>query len=89
MLKSLHRLSSRHRDAVLSSTTCGCFYCLKRFSPTTIAKWTDQKQTALCPHCGIDSVLPENGIASLSDELLRVMKQVWFQRRPTCPVLNR
>jgi hypothetical protein len=36
----------------------GCFYCIPVFDVEEIEEWIDGGQTALCPHCGIDSVLP-------------------------------
>jgi hypothetical protein len=36
----------------------GCFYCVTVFDVQEIDEWIDGGQTALCPHCGIDSVLP-------------------------------
>jgi hypothetical protein len=48
-----------HRTRVLASKNVGCFYCLKIFSPAEIEEWT-LDGCALCPHCGIDSVLPES-----------------------------
>lgn len=56
-LQAAHRHSSLHRGEVLASDTCACFYCLKSFPPSEIGEWVDDGQTALCPRCGIDSVL--------------------------------
>ena len=62
-----HRCSSNHRELILASDVCGCFYCLSIFSSSEIEHWVDAQedeadinetgQTALCSHCGIDSVL--------------------------------
>jgi hypothetical protein len=50
-----------HRDEILASDMCGCFYCLAVFPPNEVTEWTDKTvgigQTALCPKCGIDSVI--------------------------------
>ena len=56
-----HQHSSNHRVELSSSSTCGCFHCSSIFPPGTIQEWVDEDedglgQTALCPHCGIDSV---------------------------------
>jgi hypothetical protein len=42
--------------------------------------WGNDKNgaTALCPFCGVDSVLPDNTI-DLSEELLNEMHKVWFE----------
>ncbi|WP_156110575.1 MULTISPECIES: hypothetical protein [Listeria] len=36
------------------------------------------EDTALCPYCMIDSVLPESDILPLSREFLNDMHQQWF-----------
>jgi hypothetical protein len=54
----------RHRDEILGSEVCGCFYCPAVFPPSKIKEWVDTKdgigQTALCPKCDIDSVIGSN-----------------------------
>lgn len=40
---------------------CGCFRCLATFAPEVVDEWVEERdgrQTALCPCCGVDSVLP-------------------------------
>lgn len=77
-----HRHSSNHREEVLASQICGCFYCLKTFSPSQITEWVDKWQnvgmTALCPQCGIDSVLSSESGYPITIEFLRKMRQHWF-----------
>src|SRR5688572_5370679 len=60
--QAAHAHSSNHRAEILDSSVCGCFYCLATFPPVEIQDWVDedsggQGQTALCPRCGIDSVI--------------------------------
>ena len=71
-----HAASSRHRLQLEHAEKCGCFYCLKTFPVTEIEEWIDNDQTALCPKCGIDSVIPfgQDG----DHELLKRMQQFWF-----------
>ena len=77
-----HRHSIRHRDEVLRSEQCGCFYCLAVFLPSSIVEWCDTVsgvgQTALCPHCGIDSVIGSAAGFPLTQDFLTRMKQYWF-----------
>jgi hypothetical protein len=89
-LEGIHRHTSDHRDRVERSVQCGCFYCLATFAPAEITEWVDPPEgsdwgkkgkTALCPRCGIDSVLPDDVPgAPLSGDLLEAMKQHWFER---------
>jgi hypothetical protein len=52
-----HTHAARHRNEIERSEQCGCFYCLETFVPGEIQDWTDDGATAMCPRCGIDSVL--------------------------------
>jgi Zn finger protein HypA/HybF involved in hydrogenase expression len=52
--------------------SCGCFKCLEIFDISEIKEWTDNDQTAICPKCNADSVLPE------TDNLEAINKH-WFK----------
>ena len=75
---SAHKHSSIHREKLLSSEKCGCFYCLEIFKPSEINDWCDGEQTALCPKCGIDSVIGSNSKYSIEKDFLYQMKKHWF-----------
>lgn len=53
--------------------SCGCFKCLEIFDVNEIKEWTDNDQTAICPKCNADSVLPE------TDNLEAINKH-WFKK---------
>lgn len=74
------KYTSDHRKAIGKSTICGCFYCLSTFKPDEIKEWIDNNQTALCPKCGIDSVLGEFSGYPITPEFLEAMKQHWFDK---------
>ncbi len=74
-LKQLHKFSSLHRETILGGDDCSCFYCESVYDPKQIVRWTDDKQTAICPKCGIDSVLP----GEVVPELLLKMHEYWFE----------
>lgn len=63
-----------NRSMIQNSTQCGCFHCLAIFSPKEIKNWmpvqeTDEEfgppvrreETALCPKCGLHSVVGDAG----------------------------
>ncbi len=81
-LQALHRHCSSHRAEILASQQCGCFYCLEIFGPSEIRQWSDGPppgQTAECPRCGIDSVLPDSLPGeTLTRDLLVEMHRAWF-----------
>jgi hypothetical protein len=78
-----HQYCSQHRDQLLKSDLCGCFYCKHIFSPSEILDWVDEDkdgigQTALCPHCGIDSVIGSKAGFPISFVFLETMHKYWF-----------
>ena len=80
---SAHEHSSNHREELMQSDLCGCFYCLKVFSPTEIIEWVDEDENgigscALCPKCGIDSVIGSASGYPITESFLRKMYQHWF-----------
>ncbi len=68
-----HGHASKHRETIEASAICVCFSCFARFKPAAIASWIDAKQTALCPKCGLDSVLGEASGSRIDDAFLRRM----------------
>lgn len=78
-LKRAHKFCSLHREQVLVSATCACFYCQETFPPSSIEDWTDDDQTALCPKCGIDSVIGDASGEPIGDAaFLSSMYAHWF-----------
>jgi hypothetical protein len=80
-----HRHSIRHREEVEQSEECGCFYCMRSFAPGEILDWVDDsikpgqiEETALCPYCGIDSVLGSKSGYPMTQEFLEEMNDHWF-----------
>lgn len=79
IIKASHKHSSQHKDEILQSNNCSCFYCLTTFSSASIVEWTDKGQTALCPHCGIDSVIGDKSGYPITDiDFLKQMNSFWF-----------
>jgi hypothetical protein len=85
-----HQHSSEHRQELLASGICGCFYCLKIFAPGEVTEWVDwppgtpedqelgMGTTALCPYCGIDSVIGDRSGFPVTKQFLQQMHQHWF-----------
>ena len=82
-----HKHSMGNRDEILSSERCGCFYCLEIFLPKEVKEWIDEKkgvgQTALCPRCGIDSVIGSRSGYPITAKFLQLMKEYWFVSQKT------
>jgi hypothetical protein len=82
-LLAAHDRSSNHRAEVMGSISCGCFCCCQTFAPTEITEWTDddkdgQGQTAICPRCGVDSVIGSKSGIDISQDFLSRMSDYWF-----------
>ena len=74
-----HVHSSNHKETLLKDEKCGCFYCTEIFSPNEIDEWVmDPGGTALCPYCGVDSVIGESSGYPITKEFLEAMKNYWF-----------
>ena len=74
------KLVKLNRTAIRNSTECGCVYCMEIFDPQQVTEWCidfdKAKQqfcddTALCPKCGIDSVIPNYLIKYTKEDLTR------------------
>ena len=81
-LEAAHKHSFGNRDEVMASSRCGCFYCLKVYSPAEIFDWIDEFNpagcTAQCPRCGIDSVIGDASGIAIGEDFLRKMNQHFF-----------
>lgn len=74
-----HEFSSNHKEQILKDEKCGCFFCLRIFNPNEIVDWIeDEKGTAICPYCDIDSVIGESSGYPITKEFLKKMKEYWF-----------
>lgn len=76
-----HSKSFKNFKAIQQSKKCGCYYCKKIFDATEIDEWVtendDGQKTALCPYCGIDSVIQDFNV-NVTPELLTKMNEEWF-----------
>ena len=88
-IKDAHRLCATNRKLVRASKKCGCFHCEAVFAPSSIDEWIEETQgnysmapdpfTAVCPHCGIDSVLGDACQYPVTDPaFLHAMRIHWF-----------
>lgn len=77
-----HSHSTRNRQEIGQSTSCGCFHCRAIFPPTEVVEWVDEgDQTALCPCCGIDSVIGSASGYPITSAFLGRMRKHWFGSR--------
>ncbi len=74
-----HTHAADHRAELERSAVAGCFYCLAVFEPNEIKDWVDDGKCALCPKCGIDSVIGDaSGFPIADKKFLHEMNGFWF-----------
>jgi hypothetical protein len=83
LVVAAHKYSSLHKNQIMESPECGCFYCMSVFNPSEIVDWVDEDNplgpTALCPKCGIDSVIGSlSGFPIKDIDFLKQMHKKWF-----------
>ena len=77
LLTQAHKHCTNNRDAINASTVCGCFYCEATYSPSEVREYVCGGKDAVCPKCGIDSVLADSSL-EITGPFLRAMYDRWF-----------
>lgn len=79
-LKAAHKASFKNKESILQSQQCGCFSCKRMMSPAEVVfrAEMDGKETAWCPHCGIDAVLGDASGYPITEDFLKKMNKEWF-----------
>lgn len=73
-----HEHSIRNRSGLQESEEAACYHCRALFKSSEVTEFTDNGETALCPFCGIDAVLPATSGYPLNYMTLRALHQYWF-----------
>jgi hypothetical protein len=68
-----HEHAFQQREELEHSDGCGCFYCFTTFPTSEIKTWVDGNRTAICPNCGMDSVIGSASGFPLTKVALRRM----------------
>ena len=81
-LKAVYSHSIRNEESILKSDFCGCFHCISIFPVADVKSSAmmvekDGCKTAICPICGIDSVLGDASV-EITAELLETMNEYYF-----------
>ncbi|KKN88818.1 hypothetical protein LCGC14_0244250 [marine sediment metagenome] len=96
-LHEIHSKSTLNRHAIEASNQVGCFCCERIWDPLDfpIKEWIDDtpflsrmpdagmhgNATALCPFCGIDSVIAKLSVGEITHYMLGKMQEFWFGLR--------
>lgn len=71
-------IAMKNRKSLAAVNTCGCFNCLKIYPTSDIVTWTDFGETAICPYCDRDMVLPE-----VDETILATIHAHWIPKVKT------
>lgn len=85
-LIKLHKCATYNRKDLEVADACGCFYCKNIFYPGDITEWTDKGQTAICPKCGVDSVISNKKNYKVTKEDLEILNKYYF---PDTPIITK
>ena len=91
-LVAAHSHSLNNQTEVEASRICGCFFCMEVFPAVEISAWTTASLptpeaieagfalTAICPHCGSESVIGDKSGYPITAQFLHLMNQAWYQK---------
>ena len=78
MLEDMHNYSANNKDLILKSTICYCFHCKRQVTPSEIVRYLEIENTAICPYCGVDSIIPDSTEHELTSDTVDKMNKYWF-----------
>jgi hypothetical protein len=79
MLERLHNLSRDNKTTMKNVDEGACFYCGQTCKYEDVKEWLGKKSsTAMCPHCGIDAVMPVYAPYVKSEKVIGMMMVRWF-----------
>ena len=56
--RTASKLSLHNRSEIKEGVPCVCYFCLRTMDGSEIEEWADDGDTALCPFCTIDAIVP-------------------------------
>jgi len=77
-IKEAHKYSISNISNLNKSKKAGCYYCKSIFNASEVKETTDNGETALCPKCGIDSVLGDSSPFKIEIKTLAKLNNYWF-----------
>lgn len=76
-MERLHAYASHNKEMIASSDRCYCFHCKSVFESGEVERYLAE-ETALCPKCGIDSVIPDSIDEKIDEVIISEMHDYWF-----------
>ena len=83
LLKELHIYCRNNIELIEKSKKCYCFYCKSIVGAKEVldatTPFTKRIQTAFCPRCDIDSLIPDAIDEKITKEIIDDMHEYWFE----------
>ena len=73
------QVAMKNRPSIQQCVEVGCYHCFKIYNKDEIKEWTDNDQTAICPFCETDSLIPNMPDYKLTEEILKQANQFWLK----------
>ena len=81
-IKSTFRLVTQNKMLLNQSNYAACYSCKRIFKSKDVTTFLNEGVgTAVCPYCGIDSVLGDKTGLGLSVENIQQLHDYWFGAR--------
>ena len=77
-IKAAIKFATSNKKGLAISEKAGCYHCMCIFPANEVTDFLASEQTAFCPYCGIDSVLPDKSPYNLNLETLKELNEFWF-----------
>ena len=71
IIRQAPAMAMKNKESLVDK--CSCYHCLAEFHVSEVHEWTDNYQTALCPECKVDSVIPCCDVKTLKE-----IRKHWF-----------
>ena len=78
LYKKLHTYSVHNKKMVEESENCHCYYCQSTVDSGSVESYADDGETALCPRCGINALIPDSVDEKIDANVLHDMHEYWF-----------
>lgn len=77
-LEEAIKYATSNREKLKVSKNAACYYCMEVYLASEVIEFCDSETTALCPKCGIDSVLPDDSPYEFKIGDLKELNHFWF-----------
>ena len=79
-LIELQKHTHNNEIEILHSKTCSCIFCRQHYDARTVNDWVNDERgmSAICPECGMDAVIGDNGGEPLDKDTLKALNLAFF-----------